>query len=202
MDKAFGTMVVVLVIGGLIGAGGMYYYVQPQLAGQFAAGQAYQQALEPAVAIGADLEFTWDDDDFDHSATVDADGNVAADTDHTQLLTIDCDPDGEAATAIWIMLQHPLTGEDGLDPDIEHDDVRVTIEVGSISSIALYREGYLAGYELGDLPAGSAMEISVTVTFLEHDDEDFPDGKTLDCEIYIYQSVAGLVDSVDFTVST
>jgi len=202
MDKASGTLVIALLIGALLGFGGGYYYMQNASQQAFDQGVAYQQSLEPAVGMGADLDFEWDSDDFDHSATVDGDGNVAADTDVTQKLTITCDQDGDDAEGIWIMLQNPVTGEDGLDPDLELDDVKITFEFGGISKISLYKEGYTAGYELGDLPAGSEMELSITVTLLEHDDEDFPDGKTLDCELYIYQSIAGLVDTVDFTVST
>jgi len=207
MDKVSGYLFLAIAIGGLIGAGGMYYYQQPQLEAQFAAGQAYGQSLTPSAvtptAVAADLDFDWDDDDFDHSATVDAGGDVAADTDHTQTLTITCDEDGEDAEGVWISLQNPVTGEDGLDADLELDDVEVTFAFGALAGIDLYEDGdYTAGYEIGDIPAGAHTDIDITVTLLEHDDGDFPDGATLDCELYVYQPSSGNVDTVDFTVST
>ena len=207
MDKAMGTVFVALAIGALLGFGGGYYYMESYAQDQFAEGQAYQQDLGPTTptyATAADLEFAWDDDDFDHSATVDGDGNVASDTaiEHTITVTNDDDID---ATNVWIMLSDPLTGDEGLDDDLDDasDDVKVYIEYAGISKISLFKDGeYLEGYELGDIPAGSELEVAITVELLEHDDEDFPNGKTLDCEVYFYQPDANHVDDDEFTITT
>jgi hypothetical protein len=209
-NKAMGTVVVALAIGCLLGFGGGYYYMQPNVQSAFAEGMAYQASVEPQTyyTTAADVEFAWtgDDNDFDHDSTVDASGNVASDTTDTQIITITNDDDAIDIGALYITLVDPSTGEEGIDEDLEDaiEDINVYFEYGGISKLTLMKEGeYVSGgRNLGELPAGSEMELTITVELLEHDDEDFPDGKELDCELYIWQPDANHVDEVDFTIST
>ncbi len=204
MEKATGTMLVVLVIGALIGAGSAYYYVQPQIKDAFAQGAAYQQSIDTqgTTGVAPDLVCEWDDDEFDHAATVDVDGNVAADTDKSNSITITNDGDTDA-NSVWISLYNPVKDKYGLDEDLELDDVKVSIAYGGLSKITLYKDGeYTDGYEIGTIPAGSEVEIEITFTLLEHDDGDFTDGKTLDCELYIYGAGASAAEECEFTVLT
>lgn len=204
MEKAMGTVIVALAIGALLGFGGGYYYMQPQVEDAFASGMAYQSSVAPAAVFGTpgDLEGTWDDDTFDHSATVDVNGNIAVDFDITHKLTIENEGTADAES-VWIMLYNPVAEKYGLDEDLEYDETKITIEVGGLSKLPLYKDGeYTDGYEIGDIPAGAEVEISITVSLLEHDDEDYPDDKSLDCEVYIYQPGANYADSIDFTVDT
>jgi hypothetical protein len=209
-NKAMGTVVVALAIGCLLGFGGGYYYMQPQVQSAFAEGMAYQSSVEPQTyyTTPAELEFSWgsDDNDFDHDSTVDVNGNVASDTTDTQTITILNDDDTIDIASLYITLVNPKTGEEGHDEDLDDaiDDVNIYFEYGGISKLTLLKEGeYVSGgRNLGELPAGSEMELTITVEFLEHDDEDFPDGKELDCELYIWQPDSNNVDDVEFTIST
>lgn len=209
-NKAMGTVVVALAIGCLLGFGGGYYYMQPQVADAFSQGMAYQSSVEPQTyyTTAADLEFAWgsDDNDFDHDSTVDASGNVASDTADDQTLTITNEDDTIDVSSLYITLVDPTTGDTGLDEDLDDaiDDINIYFEYGGISKLTLMKEGeyVTGGRNLGELPAGSEMELTITVELLEHDDEDFPDGKVLDCELYIWQPDSNHVDKVDFTIST
>lgn len=203
MEKATGTMLVVLVIGALIGAGSAYYYVQPQISDAFNQGVAYQQSVDTqSTGVAPDLVCVWDDDEFDHTATVDVDGNVAADTEVANKITITNDGDTDANN-VWISLYNPVKDKYGLDEDLELDDVKVTFAYGSTSKITLYKDGeYTDGYEIGTIPAGSEVEIDFSFWMLEHDDGDFTDGKTLDCEVYIYGAGAASAEECEFTVLT
>jgi hypothetical protein len=206
MDKAMSTVIVTLAIGALLGFGAGYYYMQTAQETAFAEGMAYQQSIIPAsvptYATATELDFSAIAD-FDHSATVDGDGNVAAETDKTQTLTITND-DEQKADNLWIMLYDPLTDEKGLDDDFDDaiDDIIVTIDFGGVNGIILLKDGeYTTGYELGDLPEGANFDVDITVTFLEHDGEDFPVG-TEECNIYIYEPGANNVEEIEFAVLT
>jgi len=200
-DKVTGTMIIVLVIGALIGAGAMYYYDQPKIQAAYEAGMAVSPA---AVYTPAELDFTWTSSTFDHSATVDGSGNVAADTDVAQDLTIENEDDTNDAMGLIITLTDPKTGASGLDDDLDDalDDVTITIDYGSLTGVTILKDGVFYDRTLGDIPAGASITITVTIWFLEHDDGDFPDAKSLDCELYVWQPGADNVDSVDFDIDT
>ena len=204
-NKAMGTVVVALAIGCLLGFGGGYYYMQDATQQAFAEGMAYQSSVEPQTyyTTPADIEGTWGDDDFE--LEIDVNGNCAGDTD-SETLTILNDDDTMDVSSLYITLVDPPTGAYGLDEDLDDalDDIEIYFEYGGISKLTLLKDGeYVSGgRNLGELPAGSEMELTITVEFLEHDDEDFPDGKTLDCELYIWQPSSNNVDEVEFTIST
>ncbi len=208
-NKALGTVVVALAIGCLIGFGGGYYYMQPQVKDAFSQGMAYQASIAPQTYYTerADLDFSWasDDNDFDHSSTVDANGNVASDTTDDATLYIENSDDMDVSS-LYITLVDPTTGNYGIDELLDDalDDVNIYFSYGGLNKLYLLKEGeYISGgRNLGELPAGSEIELTITVEFLEHSNEQFPDGKTLDCNLYIWQPDANHVDEVSFTIST
>jgi hypothetical protein len=206
MEKATTTLIVALAIGGLIGFGGGYYYMQDAATSSYEEGYAAGQDVAPQsyYTTPADLDFTWSDDDFNHAATVDASGNVAADTGDDEDINIENTGDVDAAS-VYITMTNPKTQAKGLDEDLDDalDYVNVYIDYGTLSKLYLIKEGeYLANRNLGELPAGSEIDVTVHVEFLEHDDGDFPDGKTLDCEIYIWEPGADNVETLEFTITT
>lgn len=202
MEKATGTIFVVLVIGILIGAVAGYYVMQNQAQTAYNQGMAYQQALQQQALVGVapDLKCTWDTDEFNFSGVVDADGNVATETEETAQLTIENEGDTDAIA--WISLYNPVKNKYGLDEDLELDDLKVTIAYGGISKITLFKDGeYTSGYEIV-IPAGSEVEITVSIWFLEHDDGDFPYDDTISNKLYVYGTGASSVETNDFTVIT
>lgn len=204
MKTATGTLVVALAIGALLGFGGGYYYMQPQVEDAYAEGMAYQAAIEPAAVTvtPASLEIEFDNDAFDHSGTVDADGNVAADVSITNTLTIENDGETDSRQ-VYVTLHNPITNRYGLHEDLEYDDTRVTLAVGGLSQLPLYRNGeYADAYQLGVIPAGALASLDITVTLLENDDENYPDGKNLKCYVYVWQPASNWVDTIEFTVNT
>jgi hypothetical protein len=204
MEKATGTMAVILVIGLLAGGVGGYYVMQNQSTTAFNQGMAYQQSLQTQAAVTAapDITCTWDTDEFNFSGVVDANGDVATDTEVTANLTIENNAETDASN-VWISLYNPVKNKYGLDADLELDDLKVTIAYGGVSKITLYKDGeYTSGYEIGTIPAGSEVSITVSIWFMEHDDGDFPYGDTLDNELYVYGAGATSVETCDFTVIT
>jgi len=205
MEKATTTMLVVLVIGGLVGAAGGYYYTQPAVKDAFAQGVAYQQSIstQTLTETAPDLTVTWDASDvFDHTATVLADGTVAAAVAVTHKLTIVNNGDTDA-NAVWISLYNPVKDKYGFDSDLETDYTKAYIDAGAISKITLYKEGaYLDGYELGTIPAGSEVSIAFTFEMLKTTHDTFVNGETYDCSLFIYGAGAPSVETLDFTVTT
>jgi hypothetical protein len=205
MEKATTTLLVVLAIGALIGAAGGYYYMQPTVKDAFDQGVAYQQNIQTqTVTTAPDLTVEWDGSDFDMTGEVDADGNVAADTDGNYggdiLITNNGDTD---ATGVWISLYNPVKNIYGIDSDFETENTKVYIDVGAISKISLYKDGaYLDGYMIGTIPAGSEVSISFYFELLENNDGDYPFGANTDMSVYIYGAGAPSVETLDFTVIT
>jgi hypothetical protein len=202
-NKAFGTIVVALAIGALLGFGVGYIYYQDVAAQAWEEGVAYQQSIAPQeyYTDAIDLEFEWDSDTFDHTATVDAAGNVAADVTVTNTLTITNDDD--ASAQIWVLLYDPLNDDEGIDEDLQLDETYAYAKVGAINKLALFEEGeFTDGVEVGTVPAGAEVEIDLSFALLEHDDEDYKDGESYDCVLYVWQPNANNVDEVDFTVTT
>lgn len=204
MEKATTTMLVVLVIGALIGAAGGYYYTQPAVKDAFSQGMAYQQSVDTQGVTGTapDLTVTFDNDIFDHTATVDVDGNVAADVavKHTITITNDGDTD---ASGVWISLYNPVKDKYGLDSDLETDYTKIYIDAGALSKITLYKDGtYMDGYQIGTIPAGSEVAIDFTVELLKNTKGDYPDASAIDCSVYVYGAGAPSVETLDFTVNT
>jgi len=202
-DKAIGAFILVALVAAAIGAGGMYYYDQGTTVP--AAYQAGMSVAPQAVYQVAELDFTWDTSEiFDHTATVNASGNVATDTDVSQDVTIENTDETIDAMGLIVTLRNPKTGASGIDEDLDDalDDVIITIDYGTLTGVTLLKDSVFHDRLIGDIPAGASVVVTVTVTFLEHNNEDFPDGATLDCELYVWQPGADNVDSVDFTITT
>jgi len=207
-NKAMGTIIVTLAIGALLGFGGGYYYMQPQVQDSFAQGMAYQQGITPqaVTATAAELDYTWDDSGDDTGTfelTVDGDGNVIENSDDDYIYIENVD-DTLDATGVIITLKNPTTGASGIHEDFDDalDDIIITIDYGTLAGITLLKDGVFHDRSIGDIPSGAATEVQVTVTFLDHDNEDFPSGDTFDCELYVWQPSTDSFDTVDFTITT
>lgn len=205
-NKAMGTIIIALAIGGLLGFGGGYMYQQDAAEQAWEEGAAYQQSVTPQeqqyYADEVDLGFEWSpDSEYDHSGTVDVDGNVAADTAVTKELTIINDDDSSAE--VWVLMYDPTDDDEGLDEELEYEETELYMNVGGIDKLALYEEEeYTDGVEIGTLPAGAETTVEITFEFLEHDDEDYKDGEEYDIVFYIWQPNANHVEEVEATVLT
>ena len=204
MEKAQTMMLVVLVIGGLIGFGGGYYYMQPQVEDAFAQGMAYQQGLTPQTVTAApEIGIEWKISEiFDFSAVVDADGDVTADTELGDTIIIENTGDTDI-DALYISLKHPTTQASGIDEELENKYFYMDFDLGAVTGIHIYEDGdYRAAYNLGALPSGSTMELDFIMGMLENTKGLFEDGETYDdCVLYFYAS-GSAAEELDFTVLT
>jgi hypothetical protein len=204
MKKIWGIALAFLFVGGLLGYGIGMYQTQTAVSSAYQQGIAYQQSVTPTTPTGipASLDITWDDDEFDHSATVDADGAVATDTDVFNTLTIENNDDTNTANNVYLMLWNPVSNKDGIDTDLQVEETYVFIEVGGLTK-ALYNNGdFTDGYLIGDLAPGDKVTIEVHITLQEANDDTYIDGETYDCDVYVYQPSINYADAVDFTVLT
>jgi hypothetical protein len=204
MEKATSTMLVVLVIGALVGAGGAYYYMQPQIDSAFDQGSAYGQSIgaQSVVVTAPDITVDWDvSDTWDFNAVIDADGDVTADTSAMDTIVIENTGDVDIA-GLYISLQDPQTN-DGLPDELENKYFWIYMDYGAVTGINLYEDAeYRAGYNLGSLPAGATMEVDVYIGVLENTKGLFEDGETYDeCVFYLY-AAGSAAKELEFTVIT
>jgi len=199
--KSKEMFVVALIIGAIIGAGGMYYYDEARVQSAFQEGMAYQQGLQTTVSP-ASITATLSPTTFDHTSTVASDGSVASETDKTAYLVIENTDESTAASGLKVLLYNPITSTEGLHDNLETDSTEVGVTVGGVTA-KLYHDGdYTDGYEIGDLPAGGQVNITVTFTLEDAVAGTFQDGQSYSCHLYLYQPNANYCDVVTFTVTT
>ena len=201
--EAKGVMLLVFVVGLAIGFAGGYWYMQDYAEEQFQAGYVAGQSVAPTYETPASLSLSLSSGTFDHTSTVASDGSVSAETSKTDYLTIENTDESKTAEDVKILLYNPVTGKEGLHDNLETDATEVTITVGGVT-YALYRDGdYVSeGVLLGDLPAGSEVNVTISFTLEKAVAGTFQDGQTYTCYLYVYQPNANYADVVSFTVST
>jgi hypothetical protein len=205
MKAIIGVAIAFVIVGGLVGYGVSNMQIKQATDKSFADGQAYQQSLTPTTPTGvpASLDISFADEVFDHSATVAADGSVAADTDNETTVTIENTDDTKTATDVMIMLWNPVSDKKGLDSELKVTETYVYLEVGGLSKALYNDEEYKDGYLVGDLEPGDKVTVTIHVTLLEADEDTFVDGQTYDdCKLYVYQSTINYADGVSFTIET
>jgi hypothetical protein len=203
MKNILGVAVLMVIVGGIVGYGIGMYNVQTATQSAYSQGMAYQASVTPTVAgVPASLDVSWDDDEFDHSATVDADGAVPAEVDVFNTITIENTDETKTATGVYLMLWSPVSQKEGLDDELEVAETYVFVEIGGLSKAIYNDEEYGNGYLIGDLAPGDKIEIEVHITLEEADEDTYVDGETYDCSMYVYQPNVPYVDPVDFTVLT
>lgn len=204
MNKLWAIAGAFILVGVLMGYGIGNWQAQTAIETSFADGMAYQASITPTVVTGvpASLDADLDITEYDHSATVDADGAVAVETDISHTLTIENDDEERTAEDVYIMLWNPVSDKEGLDDDLEEDETYVFLKVGGYSKALFNDDEYTDGYLIGDLAPGDKVEVDIHFTFEEAPEDTFTDGQTYDCKLYVYQPDAGYSDVVDFTVET
>lgn len=200
MEKTSGPMLIMLIVGIVIGAG-ITYCMQPQ--NNNYQGTAQQLNInQQNTGIAPDITCEWDNDEFDHSATVDVEGNVDTDTEIKNKLTILNEGETDINN-IWISFYNPVNDNYGLDEELEIDAVKVTITRGNIKNMPLFNDDeYTYGHEIYTIPSGSELEIDFSFWLLKCDNNEFNNGETFDCEVYIYGAGAPSVERCKFTVVT
>ena len=196
-----GTIIVTLAIGALLGFGGGYYYMQPQVQDSFAQGMAYQQGITPqAVAVAPDLTCSWDVDTFNLVGAIDVNGDVVDDTPVTHTVTVT--NNGDTATTVMMGLFNPVKNKYGLDSDLEFKYTHVAFDWGSMTGVSLYKDAvYADAFNLGTVPAGASVTFDVSLWFGLNTKGLYTAGTDYDCELYIYGAGATSTETLDFTVS-
>jgi hypothetical protein len=147
---------------------------------------------------------------FDHTATVDADGSVAADVTVTDTLELENEEDvgGITARGMYLTLWNPVTNRDGLDENLETDYTDIFVTVNGVNRRLFVDGDYVGkgttapGVYIGDMLPQDAQDITISIQLLECSAGEYPDGATLTSTIYLYQPSAGYSDSLSFTVTT
>lgn len=197
-NKAMGTMIIVLVIGALIGAVATYYYDQPKIQSAYSAGM---QSVTPSAVTAAKLDFTWTSTYTFTGLVVNGTVPVKAGPVSHDLTIANVDTTYDA-TGVIITLKNPKTGASGLDADLTDAVNKITINVdyGSLTGINLLKTGTFYNRNIGDLPAGATITVSVSVTLEKNLKDQLTDGQAYSCELYVWQPNAGYLDTVDFTI--
>lgn len=201
MEHATGTLLVVLVIGALVGAGGTYYYTQGLTTKAFNDGMAYQQSITPQATVTApDLTCALNVDDFDLVGAIDVNGDVVDDTPVTHTVTVT--NNGDTAATVMMGLFNPTKNKYGLDSDLEIKYTHVAFDWNGMTNVAIYKDAvYADPFNLGTLPAGASVTFDVSIWFGLNTKGLYTAGTVYDCELYIYGLGASSVETLDFTVS-
>ena len=205
MNKIWGIALAFTLVGVLMGYGVGNWQTQQAVEDAYAQGMAYQQSITPTTTptgTPASLDVDFDNDVYDHTGTVDADGAVASDTDVYHTITIENTDETRTASDVYIMLYNPISDKDGLDSELEVEETYVFLKIGGYSKALYNDKEYSDGYLIGDLAPGDKVEIEVHVTLQEADTDTYVDGQSYDCNLYVYQPDANYVDPIDFTINT
>jgi len=198
-----GTLFVLgIMIGAIVGFAGGYWYMEAKVDEAYQAGIAYGQTLAPTPEVPASLSLSLATGTFDHSATVASDGSVSTETSKTGTLTIENTDESRTAEGVKILLYNPITGKEGLHDNLETDATEVSVTIGGITAKLYHNGEYTDGIEIGDIPAGGEVQVTVTFTLEQAVAGTFQDGQTYTCYLYVYQPNANYCDVVSFTVTT
>ena len=198
-----GTLFVLgIMIGAIVGFAGGYWYMEAKVDEAYQAGIAYGQTLAPTPEVPASLSLSLATGTFDHSATVASDGSVSTETSKTDTLTIENTDESRTAEGVKILLYNPITGKEGLHDNLETDATEVSVTIGGITAKLYHNGEYTDGIEIGDIPAGGEVQVTVTFTLEQAVAGTFQDGQTYTCYLYVYQPNANYCDVVSFTVTT
>jgi hypothetical protein len=208
MEKAQQTLLVVLVIGALVGAGGFYYYDANYIektATTDAYNQGYaagQTAGAQATATAPEITWSWDHNgEFDLSTYIDADGNVATTDSAEDHLTI-TNTGTTDITNLVLSLKDPKTGVSGLDSDLVNKYLKINVSTLSLWGINLLDNNVYYTYSFGTVPAGATVYLyTFDINVLKNTKGLFTDASTYDCVLYAYTS-GSLAEEIDFTVLT
>ncbi len=153
----------------------------------------------------AELTFS-EIEDIDLSAYVnDATGEVVNDASASSILTITNNDTENIAENIYISLYNPFSDEEGLDDELENEDLVVSVEGGTLSTKLFYRGKYTNWrncYKIEKLSPGDSYTLDLAVLLKEGG--IFNQGTYDNCTLYIYQEKspfkAGSIDEIPFTI--
>ena len=163
-----------------------------------------------------DLNNTFDDNNFDHTATVNSDGSVSTKTEIIHSINIRNDDEENSAKGIYVKLINHAEGQGGLDEALENDKVVVTLKTANTNEVLYSNNVYTDGFLIGDLTPGSEFNAELMVTFLEAETDTFVDSTSYNCSLYVYQQDADYwrwaadlppiqkppLDEIEFTIET
>ena len=200
-------LVAIVATGALVG-GYYHYYVVPDaeeeaevagLAAGWASGYASGMAAAPISNV-IPLDCALTTVTFDFTAEVNASDDVASDAWETDTLTIENIDPTRTARSVYVRLDDPVTGIDGLPTLLEKTELQVYINVTG-SSTPLYKSAAYKLYSIGDIVAGQTVTLTVSVLIQESEDV-FENGKTHDLKLFVYQSTAGYSTPVTAHLTT
>ena len=144
--------------------------------------------------------------DIDLSAYVnDATGEVEHDASASSVFTITNNDTENIAENIYISLYNPFSEEEGLDDELENEDLIVSVEGGTLSTKLFYRGQYTNWkncYKIEKLSLGDSYTVDLAVLLQEGG--IFNQGTYDNCTLYIYQEKspfkAESIDEIPFTI--
>lgn len=135
----------------------------------------------------ANLNISFDDNKFNHSATINQNGGVTNKSEISHSFNIRNDDESNTAKGVYIKLSDPIDGEEGLAEAIENDKVTVTLKTANTNEILYGNSIYTDGFLIGDLTPGSEFNAKLIVTFLEAENGTYTDDTSYNCSLYVYQ---------------
>lgn len=199
----WGIVLAVAIIFSIAGVAGTWYYMEGLGYSEgYAAGVAYQRAIDVAVPP-ASLTVTLSTTGFNHAGTVASAGSVATETHKYLNITIENTDDERTAYDVQVLLYNPVTDKEGLNDNLETDNTEFTITSGGGTTSLFDNGDYIAGgFNVGDIPPGGSWLFNVTLTLEVAAAGTFQDAQSYTCYIYVYQSDADYSDVASYTVTT
>jgi len=134
----------------------------------------------------------------------DTTGKVEAGASVSSLFTISNNDTSNTARSVYITLDKPLSEKEGLEDEIEVEELTVDLEAGVVSNKLFYNGKYTKwedSYNIQKLAPGDSIDLGITVNLEE--DATFSKG-AYNCTLYIYQEKylkkAEFVDEIPFTI--
>jgi len=158
----------------------------------------------------AELNYSFDESEYDHSETVNQNGGVTEEVSINHWFNIKNIDKLNTAKDIYIILKNKFENEEGLNDEIEKEELVITLEMGESIRTLYFNEIYTEGVPIGDLDPGAEFSGKITVKFLEADNDTFKNNQNYSCNLYVRQAGADykrwvyqpLPDEIKFNIRT
>ena len=137
---------------------------------------------------------------------MESDGSVLTGANVSQSFTIMNNDSSYTAKDVFIKLK--VNSQEGLDDNLEKDELEVSLTLGGVTKRLFYDGDYTQGYPIGDLAYGDSFNGDLTVTINTAGEDTFEDNQAYNCTLYVYQQGANYPlhysppDELEFIVKT
>lgn len=193
-----GALIAIAVVASAVIFTGVGWY-----AGSVLNPQVSYQTRTVTTPSAQDIGYSFNNSSFDFSSIVDENGTVSTKTSIIQTLTIE-NTDDAVINDPKIVLYDPEDNDEGLDDDLEEDELIVKITANGADYPLFNDDDYVqlaSSPVLADLTPDATISLSVNIT-LDTGSEVFQDGHTYDCCMYWWEPDYQDSQKIEFTITT